>query len=168
MTDEQCKRMLVEMARNIDLTVEQRFALGFAMGRMGHAATAPQPSRFASADEFDKWAAASEEQRSISAATLDDERAACDTAYKKQVGNRRTDENDFGAGWESAIEWIQDRTSDAAQADTAVPDDVRAAVERMCNPLDKSLLSGATADADAHCMALIRAYVLGDEPAAKQ
>lgn len=44
-----------------------------------------------------------------------------------------------------------------------VPDEVRAAVERMCEPLDESVLSGATAKADAHCMALIRAYVLGED-----
>ncbi|MCP3712282.1 hypothetical protein M3I54_35980 [Paraburkholderia sp. CNPSo 3274] len=47
--------------------------------------------------------------------------------------------------------------------DNPVPDSVRAALERMCTPLDKSWLSGATAQADAHCMKVIRGYVLGSK-----
>ncbi|MCX5545504.1 hypothetical protein M3A49_39805 [Paraburkholderia sp. CNPSo 3076] len=47
--------------------------------------------------------------------------------------------------------------------DNPVPDSVRAALERMCTPLDKSWLSGATAEADARCMKVIRDYVLGSE-----
>lgn len=41
------------------------------------------------------------------------------------------------------------------------PAAVVAAVERMCTPLDPSILRGETAAADARCMALIRAFVLG-------
>lgn len=49
--------------------------------------------------------------------------------------------------------------------DNPVPDSVRAALERMCTPLDQSWLSGATAHADANCMKLIREYVLGGNAA---
>ncbi|MEM5314144.1 hypothetical protein [Paraburkholderia sp. JHI869] len=49
--------------------------------------------------------------------------------------------------------------------DNPVPDSVRAALERMCTPLDQSWLSGATAQADAHCMKVIREYVLGSKAA---
>jgi hypothetical protein len=42
-----------------------------------------------------------------------------------------------------------------------VPDDVRAAVERMCEPLHESHLTGVTASEDARCMKLIHEYVLG-------
>jgi hypothetical protein len=41
-----------------------------------------------------------------------------------------------------------------------VPENVMLALDRMCTPLDESRLSGATAAADAHCMKLIRDYVL--------
>jgi len=47
--------------------------------------------------------------------------------------------------------------------DNPVPDSVRAALERMCTPLDKSWLSGATAEADARCMKVIRDHILGGE-----
>ncbi|MDR5798986.1 MULTISPECIES: hypothetical protein [Caballeronia] len=50
----------------------------------------------------------------------------------------------------------------------AVPNEVRAAVERMCKPLDESVLSGATAKADGYCMALIREYVLGGDCGASE
>lgn len=40
-----------------------------------------------------------------------------------------------------------------------VPDDVRAAVNRMCMPLHESRLAGATAQADARCMAKIKAFI---------
>ncbi|MCG5077275.1 hypothetical protein [Paraburkholderia tagetis] len=46
-----------------------------------------------------------------------------------------------------------------------VPDSVRAALERMCTPLDQSWLSGATAQADANCMKVIREYFLGSTEA---
>ncbi|MCP3724657.1 hypothetical protein M3I53_16245 [Paraburkholderia sp. CNPSo 3272] len=49
--------------------------------------------------------------------------------------------------------------------DNPVPDSVRAALERMCTPLDQSWLSGATAQADARCMKVIREYVLGGKAA---
>ncbi|WP_206141828.1 hypothetical protein [Burkholderia sp. Ac-20384] len=48
-------------------------------------------------------------------------------------------------------------------APAAVPADVRTALDRMCTPLDESVLSGATATADAHSMKVIRDYVLRDE-----
>ncbi|HKR46624.1 MAG TPA: hypothetical protein VJU59_44360 [Paraburkholderia sp.] len=47
--------------------------------------------------------------------------------------------------------------------DNPVPDSVRAVLERMCTPLDKTWLSGATAEADARCMKVIRDHVLGSE-----
>lgn len=43
---------------------------------------------------------------------------------------------------------------------TGVPSDVLAALDRMCTPLHESHLKGATAEADAHCMKIIRDYVL--------
>jgi hypothetical protein len=46
-----------------------------------------------------------------------------------------------------------------------VPSNVMAALDRMCTPLDESVLKGATADADAHSMKLIRDYVLSTPPA---
>lgn len=48
----------------------------------------------------------------------------------------------------------------AAQAE-GVPREVIAALDRMCTPLDPSVLAGATASADAHSMKVIRDYVLG-------
>ncbi|MDA8153183.1 MAG: hypothetical protein M0003_10805 [Acidithiobacillus sp.] len=42
----------------------------------------------------------------------------------------------------------------------AVPDEVMAALNRMCTPLDESYLKGITAQEDAKCMALIRDYIL--------
>lgn len=39
-------------------------------------------------------------------------------------------------------------------------DELIRALDRMCTPLDDSRLGGATADADARCMATIRAFVL--------
>ncbi|RQM45208.1 hypothetical protein EHZ19_24875 [Paraburkholderia bannensis] len=42
-----------------------------------------------------------------------------------------------------------------------VPANVLAALDRMCTPLDESVLGGATARADAHSMQTIRQYVLG-------
>lgn len=47
--------------------------------------------------------------------------------------------------------------------DNPIPDDVRAALDRMCTPLDESVLKGATATADAHSMRVIRAHILGSE-----
>ncbi|AJX60050.1 hypothetical protein [Burkholderia pseudomallei] len=45
------------------------------------------------------------------------------------------------------------------------PESVLAALDRMCTPLHESRLSGVTAAADAHCMELIRDYVLKAAPA---
>lgn len=42
----------------------------------------------------------------------------------------------------------------------AVPPEVMAALDRMCVPLHESYLKGATAQEDARCMAIIRAYIL--------
>jgi len=53
----------------------------------------------------------------------------------------------------------------AAPSASSVPEDVRAALDRMCTPMDESWLSGATAKEDARCMALIRNYVLAAPPA---
>jgi hypothetical protein len=45
--------------------------------------------------------------------------------------------------------------------DHPIPANVLAALDRMCTPLDESVLGGATARADAHSMQTIRQYVLG-------
>lgn len=48
-----------------------------------------------------------------------------------------------------------------------VPEEVRRAIERMSTPLHPSwgsVARGATAAADAHSMAVIRAFVLGEDP----
>ncbi|MGZ0105169.1 hypothetical protein [Achromobacter sp. KK8] len=50
--------------------------------------------------------------------------------------------------------------STVEDAQDGVPADVMAALNRMCTPLDASILKGATADADAFCMQLIRDYIL--------
>jgi len=50
---------------------------------------------------------------------------------------------------------------------TGIPAEVMAALDRMCTPLDKSVLAGATADADAHSMKIIRNYVLSVATAAQ-
>jgi len=54
------------------------------------------------------------------------------------------------AAWQAALDL---RSGD-------VPPNVKAALDRMCTPLDASVLSGATAEADAHSMRLIREYVM--------
>lgn len=46
--------------------------------------------------------------------------------------------------------------------DNPVPADVLDALDRMCRPLDPSVLSGATAAANARSMRTIRAHILGD------
>lgn len=47
--------------------------------------------------------------------------------------------------------------------DNPVPAHVLDALDRMCTPLDESVLRGATAAADARSMQTIRAYVLGED-----
>jgi hypothetical protein len=47
----------------------------------------------------------------------------------------------------------------------SVPIEVRAALNRMCTPLHESRLAGATAEADARCMKIIREYVERTIPA---
>ncbi|WP_144156511.1 hypothetical protein [Paraburkholderia sp. BCC1885] len=56
------------------------------------------------------------------------------------------------AAWQAAL----------SQRRTEIPANVMAALDRMCTPLDASVLSGTTADADAHSMRLIRDYVLSN------
>lgn len=62
--------------------------------------------------------------------------------------------------------WCEDRINDSdieyVRADRMAepPPEVLAALDRMCQPLHESRLSGATAAADARCMSLIRDYVL--------
>ncbi|VWB89092.1 hypothetical protein BLA13014_04127 [Burkholderia aenigmatica] len=46
------------------------------------------------------------------------------------------------------------------EVDASIPTGVLAALNRMCTPLDESVLCGATAAADAHSMSVIRDYVL--------
>lgn len=57
------------------------------------------------------------------------------------------------------IKALEAQTNDARSA--RIPDEVRAAVDRMCTPLDRSWLSGVTAQEDARCMKIIRDYILG-------
>lgn len=54
----------------------------------------------------------------------------------------------------------------AQSAEPVVPANVMAALDRMCTPLHESRLSGATAEADARSMKLIRDYVLGGSASA--
>lgn len=54
------------------------------------------------------------------------------------------------AAWQAAL----------ARRSIGIPANVMAALDRMCTPLDKSVLAGATADADAHSMKIIRDYIL--------
>ncbi|HEU4372400.1 MAG TPA: hypothetical protein VFS02_02870, partial [Telluria sp.] len=49
----------------------------------------------------------------------------------------------------------------AARAAPGVPADVLAAVDRMCMPLDPSMLGGVTAEEDARCMAKIKRFIDG-------
>lgn len=49
-----------------------------------------------------------------------------------------------------------------------IPANVMSALDRMCTPLDESVLKGATAEADAHSMKLIRDYVLYTAPQPSQ
>lgn len=50
--------------------------------------------------------------------------------------------------------------SPAASYPASIPPEVLNALDRMCTPLDASVLSGATAEADAHSMRVIRDYVM--------
>lgn len=52
----------------------------------------------------------------------------------------------------------------SASSFIGVPDNVLAALDRMCAPLDKSWLTGVTAEEDARCMQVIRSYVLSTAP----
>ena len=49
-----------------------------------------------------------------------------------------------------------------------IPDAVVRALDRMCRPLDPSILRGATAEADAHSMKVIRDYIVSTAPPASQ
>lgn len=51
-----------------------------------------------------------------------------------------------------------------APATVAVPDDVMAALDRMCTSLHESILKGATAASDAASMKVIRDYILATHP----
>lgn len=51
-----------------------------------------------------------------------------------------------------------------AAAEPAIPADVRAALDRMCLPLDESRLSGVTAREDARCMAIIKRHIEAAAP----
>lgn len=53
----------------------------------------------------------------------------------------------------------------SASSFVGVPDNVLAALDRMCAPLDKSWLTGVTAEEDARCMQVIRSHVLSTAPA---
>jgi Lar family restriction alleviation protein len=67
--------------------------------------------------------------------------------------------------WEG---WVSRRIVDALSPhECAVPANVMAVLDRMCTPLDESVLKGATAEADAHSMKLIRDYVLYTTPQAE-
>ena len=55
-------------------------------------------------------------------------------------------------------------TAPVAPATVAVPDEVMAALDRMCTPLHESILKGATAASDAASMKVIRDYILATHP----
>lgn len=46
------------------------------------------------------------------------------------------------------------------EEERAIPEEVKKALDRMCKPLHDSVLSGATAAADAYCMEVIRNYIM--------
>jgi hypothetical protein len=52
---------------------------------------------------------------------------------------------------------------DHVTASAEVPAEVMAALDRMCTPLDESVLKGATAQADAHSMGIIRKHILRNQ-----
>jgi hypothetical protein len=99
------------------------------------------------------------------------------TTTTKIAGEAMTDQNierlealakHFEAGGSTLIgEGMSARYAEAIRALLArkVPSNVMAALDRMCTPLDESVLKGATAEADAHSMKLIRDYVLSTAPA---
>lgn len=99
------------------------------------------------------------------------------TTTTKIDGEAMTDQNierlealakHFEAGGSTLIgEGMSARYAEAIRALLAreVPSNVMAALDRMCTPLDESILKGATAEADAHSMKLIRDYVLSTAPA---
>lgn len=62
---------------------------------------------------------------------------------------------------ESALDALPEKQKELITLVTSitVPPDVIAAVERMCTPLDKSWLTGATAEADARSMAIIKQFI---------
>jgi hypothetical protein len=98
------------------------------------------------------------------------------TTTTKIAGEAMTDQNierlealakHFEAGGSTLIgEGMSARYAEAIRALLAreVPSNVMAALDRMCTPLDESVLKGATAEADAHSMKLIRDYVLSTAP----
>ena len=57
--------------------------------------------------------------------------------------------------------WDEEESTvvDSVHSSIVLPHEVRLAVDRMCFPLDKSRLDGATAEADAQCMAAIKSFV---------
>lgn len=84
---------------------------------------------------------------------FDDPRAQ--TVYAILCGN---DDPPMGEHWEG---WVSRRIVDALSSHHgSVPANVMEALERMCTPLDESVLKGATAAADAHSMRVMRDYVL--------
>lgn len=70
----------------------------------------------------------------------------------------------------SMIDILQRSAKNLAEqaAPVVVPQDVLDALDRMCTPLHESRLSGATAEADARCMQIIRDYVLSSAPAPQE
>jgi hypothetical protein len=61
--------------------------------------------------------------------------------------------------WDYAVK-CADALRSTAPTTGSAPDAVLAALDRMCSPLDKSWLTGVTAEEDARCMQIIRDYVL--------
>ncbi len=64
-----------------------------------------------------------------------------------------------------STEHLAEQAFAAGRASMAkVPEDVMAALDRMCTPLDASWLKGVTAEQDARCMKTIRDYVISTLP----
>lgn len=65
--------------------------------------------------------------------------------------------NEDASEYELRVDRLYTHSAPAPQ----IPEEVMQALDRMCTLLDPSRLSGATAEADARCMAIIRAHILG-------
>lgn len=84
-----------------------------------------------------------------------------------EIARQLAEAKSTNAQWKEAFGHQKEHTrqiSERQQPVAAVPDEVMRALDRMCTPLDPSVLSGATAQADTNSMKVIRDYVLSAAP----